>query len=64
MSIVYGGIDAFDSLLYPNQHPNNDRFIQSQFNENITASLNDIGRTFISNLQSLIYNKFPFITAL
>ena len=48
MSVIYGGLDAFDSLLYPNQHPNNDRFIQSQFNENITTSLNDVGRTFIS----------------
>jgi hypothetical protein len=47
--IIQGGVEAFDLMLYPDQHPRNDQYIQAQFDLSnpIYQALNDFGRQFM-----------------
>ena len=48
--VVIGGSETFDALLYPDQHPNVERYIQNQFN--MYKPINDIGKQFLVNAKN------------
>jgi hypothetical protein len=52
MLFIEGGVDAFDALLYPEQNPNNDFYIQQQLN-NFSQTLTHVGRQFIEGAKTV-----------
>ena len=52
MLFIEGGVDAFDALLYPEQNPVNDYYIQNQLN-NFSQTLTNTGRQFIEGAKAV-----------
>jgi len=55
MTIVYGGSDAFDALLYPGQNQANTQYFQQQF-QTLSNTLTEYGRSFIAGAQE-VYDR-------
>lgn len=58
MSYAFGAADAFDALVYPQQHPDTVRFLQNQVS-NIANTLTDAGRAFMQRSREVFeqYNS-------
>lgn len=55
INVVYGGDTAFDAILYPQQNPTNDYYIQNQLAQ-FGSTLSDVGRNFMEASRA-VYDK-------
>lgn len=52
MNVVYGGTEAFNAIVYQNQHPSNYEYFKNQVS-NISSTLDEVGKRFFNNAQVL-----------
>jgi len=52
MNVIYGGADAFNAVLYQDQHPANMNYFQKEISS-FSNTLTDVGKQFFSGVQTL-----------
>lgn len=62
VNVIEAGVDSYDYLIYPEQNPINQTYIQNQLN-NFSSTLTDVGMKFVEASRA-IYEKINDSTAI